>query len=230
MKKMKVGLVGIGKLGSAMMKHWDQNKESIGVYHPVASKNEKFIQQFQNSYILTKSELENLDVLILALSAKDIIPFISQLISENISLTKTHMINMATALDTMEIKSQFPHLHISGVKYMGHARDLLENGDGLFITESNLPQDIENLFQSLGRIKVDSEERLIQVNKLATRYAVKAAMEIETVFTEQGFSDEYVQRALTSIAPEVVRSYSQGTLGHFALEIVKELQLSKTKA
>src|SRR3954467_1858679 len=147
MKKLKMGLVGIGRLGSAMIKHWDQNKESIGVYHPVTSKGEKFIQPFQNGYVLTKKELGELDILILALSAKDMIPFISQLISENVFLTKTHIINMATALDTKEIKSQFPLLQISGVKYMGHARDLLENGNGLFITESNLSEEIEDLFQ-----------------------------------------------------------------------------------
>jgi pyrroline-5-carboxylate reductase len=228
MKKLKVGLVGIGKLGSGMMKHWDQNKESIGVYHPVASKTEKFIERFQNGYILTKRELGNLDVLILALPAKEIIPFMTNLISENISLEKTHIINMATALDTIEIKHKYPRLHVSGVKYMGHSRDLLDHGNALFITESHLPQEIEDLFQLLGRIKVDREERLIQVNKLATYYAAKAAIEIETLFSEQGLSNEYIQRALTSIAPEVMRSYSQGTLGHFALEIVKEIQLSKT--
>ncbi|MCQ6273669.1 hypothetical protein JMM81_01595 [Bacillus sp. V3B] len=226
---MKVGLVGIGKLGSAMMKHWDQNKASIGVYHPVASKTEAFIQPFQNGYVLTERELGDLDIFILALSAKDIIPFIDELVSENRPLSKTHIINMATALNTNDIRNKFPSLKLSGVKYMGHARDLLKNGNGLFITESNLPQEIEDLFQLLGRIKMDREERLIQVNKLATGYAVKAAIEIETVFTEQGLSDEYVQRALTSIAPEVMRSYSQGTLGHFALDIVKEIQLSKMK-
>lgn len=228
MKKLKVGLVGIGKLGSAMMRHWDQNKESIGVYHPVAAKMEKFIQQFQNGYILTKKELGDLDVLILALPAKEMIPFITNLISENISLEKTHIINMATALDTLDIKHKYPGLHVSGVKYMGHSRDLLDHGNGLFITASNLPKEIKDLYQSLGQIKIDREERLIQVNKLATYYAAKAAIEIETVFTEQGLSNEYVQRALTSIAPEVIRSYSQGTLGHFALEIVKGIQLSKT--
>ncbi|MCQ6279415.1 hypothetical protein [Bacillus sp. EB600] len=50
------------------------------------------------------------------------------------------------------------------------------------------------------------------------------AIEIETEFAKRGFSAEYVKRALTSIAPEVIRSYNEGSLGNFAKEIVKEIQ------
>jgi hypothetical protein len=131
---------------------------------------------------------------------------------------------MATTLNTNEIVTKFPSLNVYGVKYMGHWRDLMEHGNGLFITESTLPRRIEELFQYLGKVKTDNENCLTEVNKLATYYAVKTAIDIETEFVKRGFSPEYVKRALTSLAPEVIRAYSEGSLGHFAKEVVKEIQ------
>jgi hypothetical protein len=225
MNQCKVGLVGIGKLGNAMMQHWNKNNLSIGIYHPSITKAELFLQQFKNGYILTGKEFTELDVLILALPAKEVIPFISNLMTKDNSFTPTVIVNMATALNTEEIKNKFPSLNVLGVKYMGHGRDLLEHGNGLFITESSLPKGIEQLFQHLGQVKIDREDCLIQVNRLATYYALKTAINIENEFTQKGFSPDYIKRALTSIAPEVIRSYSEGSLGHFAKEIVKDIQL-----
>lgn len=224
MKPTKVGLVGIGRLGKAMMTHWEKHHIKIGVYHPSETKLEPFHQQFSNSFRLMESELLELDVLILALPATSVIPFITNLLNNSSSPSTTPIINMATALDTKEVKSKFPDLNIHGIKYMGHAKDLEEHGIGLFISETPLPQHIEDLYQFIGQIKIDQESQLLIVNQLATYHAVKVALEIESEFAKKGLSPDYVKRALTSLAPEVIRGYGEGTLGHFANEIVKEIK------
>ncbi|MFJ5760359.1 NAD(P)-binding domain-containing protein [Neobacillus sp. NPDC093182] len=227
MIQKRIGLVGIGKLGTAMMTHWNKKGIKIGVYHPMKSKAEQFVQNFQHSYILLDSELTELDVLILALPATEVIPFISSLKIQS-NLQQTHeIINMATNLPTREISSKFPSLNVYGVKYMGHGRDLLEHGNGLFITEAALSKKSEELFRILGKVIIDSENCLTEVNKLATYFALKTAIDLETEFTKRRLSPEYLKRALTSLAPEVIRSYSNGTLGHFAKEILKEIQSEK---
>jgi pyrroline-5-carboxylate reductase len=224
LRRAKVGLVGIGKLGTALMEQWNKTNIPMGVYHPSLRKTEDFVQHYQNSYILTPSKFDEIDVFILALPAKEIIPFISNEMTKIQSFSSIYIVNMATALNTQEIKNNFPSLNVVGIKYMGQWRDLLEKGNGLFITEASLPIQIEELFLSLGQVKIDTEDRLIQVNELATYYALKTAMAIENELTKNQFSDEYVKRALTSLAPEVIRSYSNGTLGHFAKEIIKKIE------
>jgi pyrroline-5-carboxylate reductase len=227
MKQKRIGLVGIGKLGTAMMTHWDKKGLSIGVYHPMNSKADQFVQKFQHGYILVEDELAEVDVLILALPAMEVIPFISSLkIHSNVQQTPD-IINMATNLLTNEIKNKFPFLNVHGVKYMGHGRDLLEHGDGLFISEAPLSNQIEELFQHLGKVIIDNENCLTEVNKLATYFALKTAIDLENEFTKRRLPQEYLKRALTSLAPEVIRSYSNGTLGHFAKEIIKEIQSEK---
>ncbi len=224
MKQQRIGLVGIGKLGTALMTHWDKKAIAIGVYHPVKTKAEHFLQSFQKGFLLTESELRNVDVLILALPAMEVVPFISTLKLQGQAQHTPTIINMATNLSTNEITTKYPDLKVHGVKYMGHWKDLLEHGNGLFITESALPPNTAELFQELGKVKIDRENCLTEVNKLASYFALKTAITIETEFANRGLSPEYLQRALTSLAPEVIRSYSEGSLGHFAKEIVKEIQ------
>jgi pyrroline-5-carboxylate reductase len=224
MGQKRIGLVGIGKLGTAMLTHWDKKGIPIGIYHPMETKAEQLVQYFQHVYILEESELKELDILILALPAMEVIPFISSLSIQSNSEKAPDIINMATNLPTNEIIAKFPSLNVHGVKYMGHGRDLLEHGNGLFITEAALSEKIEELFQNLGKVRIDSENCLTEVNKLATYFALKTAMNLEVEFAKRGLSPEYLKRALTSLAPEVIRSYSNGTLGHFAKEIIKEIQ------
>jgi pyrroline-5-carboxylate reductase len=224
MKHQKIGLVGLGKLGKAMMTHWDKKRIAVGVYHPVHTKAEQFLQPFQNGYLLTESELRDVDILILALPATEVISFITWLKLPINAPYIPIIINMATNLPTKEITVQFPDLMVHGVKYMGHSKDLIEHGNGLFITESTLPPNTAELFQELGKLKIDSENCLTEVNKLASYFALKTALNIETEFLKRGLSPAYLKRALTSLAPEVIRSYSEGSLGHFAKEIVKEIK------
>ncbi|WP_035424670.1 NAD(P)-binding domain-containing protein [Bacillus sp. UNC438CL73TsuS30] len=229
MEQCKVGLVGIGKLGTAMMKQWEKMNRKIGIYHPLKTKAEQFVEQFPNGSILIEQELKELDVLILALPAATIIPFITNLKLESNLPASTTIVNMATTLDTKEIKEKFPSLNIEGVKFMGHWKDLLEHGHGLFITEKTLPKPIVELYQGLGAVKLEKESCLTEINKLATYYAVKTAVELESEFERRGFPQEYVQRALMSLAPEVIRGYCEGSLGHFAKEIVKEIKQKPSK-
>jgi NAD binding domain of 6-phosphogluconate dehydrogenase len=223
----RIGLAGIGKLGKAVMTHWNRKKIAIGVYHPAKKKSEHFVKKYENSYMLDEDTLHELDVLILALPATEILSFISNLKLPRNTQQTIHIINMATNLSTKEITDKYPDLNIHGVKFMGHWKDLLEHGNGLFISESALPPNIEKLYRELGEVTIDSENCLTEVNKLATYFALKTAINIESEFANRGLSPVYLKRALTSLAPEVIRSFSEGSLGHFAKEIVEEIKAEK---
>ncbi|MGG6448353.1 NAD(P)-binding domain-containing protein [Pseudobacillus badius] len=225
MEKIKIGLAGMGMLGTAMMHHWCEKNREIGVYHPEMPKARQFVGNYPNGYTMNKKEMSGLDILVLALPAKEVLPFLRDVIAENGVFSGTAIINMATALHTIEIKKEFPQLSVWGVKFMGHAADLFKRGEGLFITESLLPDQVKHLFFDLGEMKRDSEETVMKVNKLATYYAVKTAVEIETEFAKQGLDPQYAERALRALSPEVMRSYSEGSLGHFGKEVVKELKV-----
>jgi pyrroline-5-carboxylate reductase len=221
MSKLKVGLAGLGQLGSAMMKHWSNCNEQVGAYHPNKAKLKSFVCQYTDAYPLEKLELGKLDVLILALPAHQIIPFLTDLQRENILHKHTLFINMATSLDTNEVIKAHPKIQIASLKFMGHAKDLHEHGNGLFISEKPLPENVCELLSAAGKIFNDDPDIVQKVNRIATYYAVKAAKEIESEFKTKGLPPYYLERALSSLAPEVIRSYGNGTLGHFGKKVAQ---------
>ena len=223
MENVKIGLVGIGRLGRAMMKLWQQEGISIGVYHPNEEKAAQFIEPFDHAYVVRENDLNDLDIGILALPAKQIISFIKSIDQSSFS-PKPIMINMATTVLTRDLEKEFPDLELYGVKFMGHAQDLFEHGEGLFITEKRLPKKIEQLYIALGKVRTESESTLVEINKLATYHGLKAAIEIESIFLDKNIPEDYINQALGSIVPEIIRGYRQGNYGHFAMEMIKQIK------
>ncbi|RXT04918.1 NAD(P)-binding domain-containing protein [Ammoniphilus sp. CFH 90114] len=226
------GIVGIGKLGKAIVHQLRTTNDRIFFYHPNETKANDFQQEFPNTSFINKKELSSLGFLILTLPAQQMAPFINELESEGISLRNTLLLNLATAMSTQELQEQFPHLQWMGVKFMGHSEDLRLHGDGLFIAEpkdnyTDQEQAVISFFNQIGKVLFDQESSVEKLNKLATYYAIKAAKELETEVRRLGFPKEYEARALSSIAPEVLRSYTMGTMGHFAQKIAESFDLEK---
>jgi pyrroline-5-carboxylate reductase len=224
---MKVGLVGIGKLGSALIKQWGSKEIRLGIYHPDSQKTMAITKEFPHCNALALAELSALDVLILALPADRIIPFIQELKLQGISLQKPVVINMATSLQTAELSRMFPELQWMGMKLMGSSVRLKEAGNGLFITETGAPtkqqQEAIDLYEVIGHVIHDLESTIEHVNQVATYYAIKAGKEIEKAIRSEKFRPEYEKAALASVAAEVIRSYANGKLGHFAQKIADQV-------
>lgn len=221
MEQKRWGIAGTGNLGSAILTQLGKGKRFIRFYHPDKRKAEAIAQAYPGQQGISQKELDSLDFLILALPADRVAPFVQDLIDSGLALADVTLINMATALHTAELMRQFPQLNWLGMKFMGHSSDLRERGNGLFITEQNealasRQEQAIRFFEQLGQVLIDKEAVVEDVNRLATRVAVKAAFELERTIRDGGYSEEYAARALVSIAPEVMRSYVAGTMGHFA--------------
>ena len=62
------------------------------------------------------------------------------------------------------------------------------------------------------------------INTLATKTALVAALSLEKELTAQGLAPEIIKAAVGGLMPGVLISYSNDTLGGFAREIVKQLK------
>lgn len=229
MEQEQWGIAGTGNLGGAILTQLAKGNRFIRYYHPDASKAEAIAKAYPGHSSISREELDSLDFLILALPADQVAPFVRGLIDSGQSLGSATLINMATVLSTAELKKQFPHVNWLGMKFMGHSADLRERGNGLFVTEQSETLGLQQekairFFEQLGQVMIDRETVVEEVNVLATRVAVKAALELERAIREGGYRQEYASRALVSVAPEVMRSYVTGTMGHFARKIVEQLK------
>ncbi|WP_280771734.1 hypothetical protein [Salipaludibacillus daqingensis] len=226
--RQKWGIVGIGKLGNAILTQFDHYQLETGVYHPDLQKAEGITETYRHTKSLHKEELASLDYLIMALPANQIIPFITDYEANGLTLQNTTLINVATAMPTETLQLEFPERTWVGMKFVGHSESLKKYGEGLFITDEGVLKnpayrEVYSRFSYLGQVMAEEESVVEEVNKLATYHAIKAAREMEQKMIEQGFSDLFEDQTLRSIMPEVIRAYSKGQIGHFAKEIVKKL-------
>lgn len=221
-------VAGIGKLGRALLSQFEKQGIQVGIFHPDINKANDCLQEYPLHRIVKMEALENVDFLILALPAKQIIPFVENLEFHQISLQKPVFINMATAAHTSDLKGEYPDITWVGMKYVGQADDLRKNGQGLFVTEESSGEpdsrlvSISRMFSEIGRVITDREATVEKVNRIATYHAIKAAKEIEQELRSGGYQSDYEKRVLLSLVPEVVRSYAHGTLGHFGQAIAAQ--------
>jgi hypothetical protein len=221
---IKITLVGIGRLGKALVNQWDLLNEEIGIYHPSDEKVKSFISDYSNGVPVSIKELPNMQTIILALPAAKIPEFLKENHYSHITY-----VNMATAIRTADLQNEFPDLQIVSMKFVGHSHDLYINGNGYFITEEQTPDDILNIFTRIGVVRKGEPELVNEINKLATYYGIKAAVELENDLKEKNFDQAFIDRALSAITPEVIKSYQKGDLGHFAQSVAKEVKESMPK-
>ncbi len=212
-------LSGVGRLGKALMKQWNISNEKMGIFHPSDEKVKSFISDYSNGVPVSTKDLANMKTIILALPAAKIPEFLKQNYHSNITY-----VNMATAMKTSDLQKEFTELQIVSMKFVGHANDLNKNGNGYFITEQETPDEIVNLFNGIGVVRRGEPDIVNDVNKLATYYAIKAAVELENELRIKKYDQSLIDRALSAITPEVIKSYQKGDLGHFAQSVVTEVK------
>ncbi|EKN64591.1 hypothetical protein BAZO_13309 [Schinkia azotoformans LMG 9581] len=217
----RITLVGIGRLGSSLMKQWDQTNEEIGVFHPSEEKVKGFISNYKNGTPVSIKGLPNTNTIIMALPATRIADFLKQNHHSQVTF-----VNMATALKTSDLQKEFPELQIVSMKFVGHSVDLFKNGEGYFITEQQSPDDIVDLFTRIGEVRKGDPEIVNEINKLATYYGIKAAVELENELKLKNYDQSLINRALSAITPEVIKSYQRKDLGHFAQSVADEVKES----
>jgi pyrroline-5-carboxylate reductase len=225
----KWGLVGIGKLGEALLEQMQIQSIQIGIFHPNKQRAYITAEKYPATHVLEQKDFTSLDYLILALPAHQFAPFISR-ISENYQQQNSPcLVNMATSTNTDDLIDQYPQFKWVGMKLLGHAQALKQDGEGLFITEikshpTREQQDVIRFFEGIGTVHIDKEKNVEKINYIATYTGLKAAKELKAKLTQEGFPDLYQKQVLGTILPGVIQAYVHNQLGHFAQKIVHKIE------
>lgn len=157
------GVAGIGHLGKALTRQLEKAGVQVHTYHPNIQRSNKFAQMFTNVKAVNFSTLLEQPVVLLSLPAEKIKDFLERAERE---ISANHespiFVNLSTLVQTKELQNQFSTLNVYGMKMIGHADYLYANGDGVFLTETDLEneafQKVRVLFEKVGSLYKDDEE------------------------------------------------------------------------
>ena len=226
------GIAGIGHLGKALTQQFEEVDMQVHAYHPTPQRRTEFVNNFKKAQSVNFSELLNQPIVLLALPAEVIQPFLKEA-QEEVSPNdiKPTFVNLSSLVNTEELQDEFSDLRIYGVKMVGHADYLYEYGNGVFLTETFLNnqefQQIRFIFEKIGRLFEDNENVVREVNGLAIKHIIQACVN----FTEEtkNYPNDYREKAMDTIFPNTMRLYREGSFDGFMLEIMDEMNLKHTK-
>ncbi|SDJ13391.1 NAD(P)-binding domain-containing protein [Natribacillus halophilus] len=227
------GLVGVGQLGAALARQLEGESVHIRAYHPNSQKATEFARRFYKVRAVELAELFGQSTILLALPADGIIPFLKNAQKTIQNDVQPTFVNLSTLVDTKELQKEFPDLQIYGVKIIGHANDLYEHGEGLFVSEPPLDaegfREVRFLFDKIGTLLEDKEDVVAEVNRLAVRKTLEACISFEKEAGAKNYPETYSKKAMDTIFPHIIEHYKEGTLEGFALQVLNEINAENKK-
>lgn len=220
------GLAGIGNLGKALTKQFDQKGIKVYAYHPNPQKREKFSKSFNYVEDVDFLSLMNKSIVLLAIPAEAIYSFIEKAQKEiDKNNLKPTLVNLSTLIDTQKLRSDFPGLDIEGVKLLGHANHLYQFGNGMFITETSFSDPkfyaVKSLFQKIGEVYNDDEKIVEVLNRTAVRKIIEACIEFEN--ETKNYPDKYCEHSMKTIFPNTMELYKSGNYDGFMVKVMTEI-------
>lgn len=223
------GIAGIGHLGEALTKQLEGVGVNIHAFHPHLQKRTKFASKFENVKAVDFSDLFKQPIVLLALPADEIKPFLrdaqKEVLPTNVSPV---FVSLSTLIDTKELKNEFSNFQIYGVKMIGHANFLYEYGDGIFLTETQLDtkgfEEVRFLFEKIGELFEDNEDIVREINGLAVRRIIEACMNFEK--ETNNYPNKYSKKAMDTIFPNTMRLYRDGSFDGHMQSVMDEIKLT----
>ncbi|ADH98497.1 NAD(P)-binding domain-containing protein [Salisediminibacterium selenitireducens] len=217
----KWGLVGIGRLGSALLKKCDAEGLPLKVYHPDSAKAKEAVDGTLHQ-AASLFELTGCEYVLLALPASAMETFLDELSGVEGHVSPV-LINLSTKDRTDRLKKAWPAFAFTGVKLAGHAKAFEEAGGALFVSGAwDMDETLRAFFERLGTTRTGTEEEIEAFNRLVTKTAVTAAVRLERELEKEGYDADYRRLALRHMVPEIVKAYEADELGGFAEAVRRE--------
>jgi len=224
--KITVGIVGIGRLGTALANKFSSetdllladkvNKKAVNLANAISAKAVKL------SDIFNKSE-----VLIIAVPPDQIIPLIrkyAKLLRPN-----TIVVNMATSVSTSEVEQVINRkdVKIVGLKMVGQAHALSLGMKAVFVSSAKDKKSISvlrKLFSTFGMIITGDEMKAGEINAIATRFGLSLAIGLRDRLKKICNSEDIINAAIKTVAVGTILDYPLQEPNEYINQRLKELK------
>lgn len=222
---MKVGLIGVGRMGTVLANRLKSNVE-ITIYDKDSECIKKKAHELGVNYVVEMEELLDRDVIILAIPDREILACIQEF---NTMGNSINLISIATnvAQRTLD-ETAAEQVKCIAVKFIGQADEILA-GDNPVIVINSCPAELvpvaKAVFHSLGQILVGEADMVTRINNLTARKVIEAAVMIEEELRQEGYTQDFlISTAIRQVGAGVLKVYSYNNLGPFGREIVQQVR------
>ena len=224
---IKVGVVGVGKLGKVIAK---KIPSDISLY--VCDLNEEKAKLVSSEvgclFAKTEEVIKNCDYLFLALPPNVMVQFCIE--NSVVFKQDSVLLNLATSVDTNEIIQNIAREDISviGTKPVCQSTALERGHKVIFITSSdNLKQQeiIQSLIVNMGTIHMGDEMVVREINEIATQKALKLIIDVKNELCKLGIEECIVENAIRTVAVGTLLDYPYKEINGYISNLLNKYNL-----
>lgn len=231
---MKLGLIGIGRLGTQLAKNFLLAGYTMLVYHYDENKLNYFIDNLDSYGNIegTKDikKLKKVDVILLSLpndATLKIVENIKRFLGES-----QWVVNTATEVYLSEIYSYLPSGKVVSAKIIGNASEIEKGEEPTIVVDGKDDESKEktiDLFSNFGYTIEDREMIVTKLNKIGAIEAVRTVLRIEKRLAENNVEIEsrLCKSLLNNVVAGTIKAYSKGNTGPFLEQVIKQLKKEK---
>ncbi len=228
---MRIGLVGIGRMGKVLAKELRHDRE-LYLFDRNVEQMEMVAKELNVVAVNNLEEIAKVGAVILAVPDHEVVSCIKVF---NQIKEPLIVINIATNVaQHMLEKIAAPHVKCICIKFIGHA-DEMALGEKPVIIINQFPDDIVpqmiEIFQSIGLVIVGRADLVQTINSIAAEKALEAAVGIEEILKQKDITNQaMVKSAIKQVAAGILKAYADGNMGPFAREIVHSVKSKNGKS
>lgn len=229
---VKVGIVGTGRLGRALGARLAESSEVIA-WDVDIKKAKQFAKQWNLEFATDLEQIFVCDLVLLCIPAQAVAEFFLALPSSRTYTCK--FVNMASDVDTPLLIEQM-HLHrlqVIGLKLIGQFAAVRHGIRSMFVTtDDNLDNRrlLDSVFQSIGDIRTGDERKVREINRAATKLALKFCEEFGSSVRPQAENAHWVSSALKSVVAGTILDYPPDKTNPYTARILSEIAEERLSA
>lgn len=225
----KVAIVGTGRMGEAIATHIYSDVE-LTLLNRGSKQGKELAQTLHAHYSTDFSVLNQVDVILCCVPQGMTDKVIRK--ASRYASTGTIIINCSTkAWIKDEVKKEHHQLHYVEAKIIGHAGSIKAGKRAYVIAEADedVRDNVTDIFSPLAEVVFDDPALVEKLNKVATEVGIKAAVQLDQQVRDKKLSPEIKQILLENVCAGVMSAYARDDLGHFAKQIVEDLNSKEPK-
>ena len=219
-----VGIAGAGRMGEAIARRLPRDTKLI-LSDRIKKKAEKVAGEVKAKAETNEKLFSRSDIILLLVPPSKVIPLVKR--SGGFIKKGALLVNMATGISTAGVRRATGRrdIKVIGAKPVGQWRALSKGEDAVFILSGATPSasgPLMRLLKSMGKVVSGDDALAGRINKLATRYGLRAAAGLRKHLKKMGATKDVIDAALKNVVAGTIQDYPPKGKNEYISSILKK--------
>jgi glycerol-3-phosphate dehydrogenase len=220
-----VAVIGAGRMGSAIAKQLPKETQKIIIDRDLSTA-KMVASEVIGEYSSDIQDAKDADIVLLVLPAFAVQKAIETLAS--MMKSNSVIVNLATGANIdKKYSRRREDLSFIDAKIIGNA-NALKSGEPCIVVircdDLEIIAMLKKLFPGFYKVEQGDASLVETINTISAEGAIKTAISVKKELEEKNIPEEWITVSIGTVCTWTMKSFINGDLGHFALNIVKRLE------